>query len=62
MGDSERPDYNTLLGFVRPVERLDPHVHLISPSAELDLREIAEIVRDKTAGTAEETSRTIPQK
>ena len=50
--DEDRTDYSILLGFAAPAERIDPHVHVVNTPASLDLREVAEIVRDKRADQA----------
>jgi hypothetical protein len=54
MAGNERTDYSVLLGFIAPAERVDSHVHVVDTPAAPDLREIAEIVRDKSA--AEQTT------
>jgi hypothetical protein len=56
MSANERPDYSSLLGFVVPQERVDPHVRVVSTSTGPDLREIAEIVRDKSADKVPEST------
>jgi hypothetical protein len=40
-------DYNPLLGFVAPAVRIDPHFHEIEAAPQIDLRQIADIVRDR---------------
>jgi hypothetical protein len=45
--DHEKTDYNVLLGFVPPAERINPHVHEVTTPNSPDLREVVEIVRNK---------------
>jgi hypothetical protein len=43
----ERPDYSSMLGFVAPAQRIDPHLRSVDTPPSPDLREVIEIVRDK---------------
>jgi hypothetical protein len=45
----ERSDanYNTLLGFVAPPVRIDPHTHDIEQSSQVNLKDLAETVRQR---------------
>jgi hypothetical protein len=43
----ESVDYNPLLGFVVPPVRIDPHSHEVEAAPQTDLRQIADIVRDR---------------
>ena len=43
----ESVDYNPLLGFVVPAVRIDPHSHEVEAAPQPDLRQIADIVRDR---------------
>ena len=43
----ESVDYNPLLGFVAPAVRIDPHSHEVEAAPQTDLRQIADIVRDR---------------
>lgn len=45
--DRQSVDYNPLLGFVAPAVRIDPHFHEIEAAPQIDLRQIADIVRDR---------------
>jgi hypothetical protein len=40
-------DYSPLLGFVLPAVRIDPHSHEIDAPAQINLRQIADIIRDR---------------
>jgi hypothetical protein len=40
-------DYSPLLGFVLPAVRIDPHSHKIDTTPQIDLRQIADIIRDR---------------
>jgi hypothetical protein len=40
-------DYGPLLGFVSPAVRIDPHSHELEATPQPDLRQIADIVRDR---------------
>jgi hypothetical protein len=40
-------DYNPLLGFVPPAERIDPHAHEADAAPTADLRKIADLIRDR---------------
>ena len=44
---SEKVDYNPLLGFVEPAVRIDPHTHEMGSEGQLDLRQVADIIRDR---------------
>jgi hypothetical protein len=56
MTGNERTDYNVLLGFVAPAERVDPHVRVVDTPSVPDLREVVEIVRDKRADRAPQSA------
>jgi hypothetical protein len=43
----ESVDYGPLLGFVAPAVRIDPHSHEVEAAPQTDLRQIADIVRDR---------------
>ncbi len=51
----ERADtnYNSLLGFVAPPVRIDPHTHDIDQSSQVNLRDVAETVRQRPAKPAD---------
>jgi hypothetical protein len=40
-------DYSPLLGFVLPAVRIDPHSHEIEAAPQINLRQIADIIRDR---------------
>jgi hypothetical protein len=40
-------DYGPLLGFVSPAVRIDPHSHEVEATPQPDLRQIADIIRDR---------------
>lgn len=44
-----RVDYNRVLGYGSPVERIDPHVHVLRPQAQPELLELVKTIRSKFA-------------
>jgi hypothetical protein len=44
---SPNVDYNPMLGFIEQTVRIDPHTHEIEAERQPDLREIADIIRDR---------------
>lgn len=51
----ERNDtnYSTLLGFVAPPVRIDPHTHDIDQSPQVNLKDVAEAVRQRPVTSAD---------
>ncbi|MHC2552379.1 hypothetical protein [Bradyrhizobium elkanii] len=51
----ERGDqnYSTLLGFVSPPVRIDPHTHDAEQSPQVNLRDLAESIRQRSATATE---------
>jgi hypothetical protein len=51
----ERKDanYSSLLGFVAPPVRIDPHTHDIDQSPQVNLKDIAETIRQRSTTPAD---------
>jgi hypothetical protein len=50
----ERSDanYSTLLGFVAPPVRIDPHTRDVEPNPQVNLRDVAETIRQRSVPPA----------
>jgi hypothetical protein len=44
---SENIDYNPMLGFIEQAIRIDPHTRQIETEHHPDLRQVADIIRDR---------------
>ena len=44
---AEKVDYNPMLGFVEQAVRIDPHIREIEAERQPDLRQVADIIRDR---------------
>ncbi len=44
---SENIDYNPMLGFIEQAVRIDPHTREIEAEHQPDLRQVADIIRDR---------------
>jgi hypothetical protein len=53
--DEERRDanYSSLLGFVTPPVRIDPHTHIAEQSPQVNLREVAEAIRQRSPASSD---------
>jgi hypothetical protein len=51
----ERKDanYSSLLGFVAPPVRIDPHTHEAEQSPQVNLRDVAETIRQRSTSPTE---------
>jgi hypothetical protein len=61
-GDEKNIDYNPLSGFTTPAVRIDPHTYEIDVPAQPDLRQLAEILRDRRSGPNSSQDFRGPQK
>ena len=63
MSTTERStDYSSLLGFVAPAERIDPHLRSVVTTPSSDLREVVEIVRNKRVEPTSQEESTVESK
>lgn len=47
--ECDEANYSSLLGFVPPPVRIDPHTHNAEESPQVNLRDVAETIRQRSA-------------